>query len=45
MNNRLQKKLYNEDVSEVPITMYVTDLPDIHKFMNKNSKELLEALA
>lgn len=37
--------MFNEDVLEVPIQMYVVDLPEIHKYLNHNSKELLEALA
>lgn len=45
LDKRLASKLYNEEVLEVPLTMYIVDLPEIHKFCNKNSAEFIEALS
>lgn len=37
--------MFDPDVLEVPLTMTIVDLPEIHKFNNKNSSEFLEALS
>ena len=45
LEDRIAKKIYNEDILEVPLAMYVCDLPEFHKFTNKNSSAFLDALA
>lgn len=45
LDSRLAKKLYNPEVLEVPLTMHIVDLPEIHKFTNKNAVKFLEALS
>jgi hypothetical protein len=37
--------MFNPDVLEVPLEMYILDIPQLHKYLNDNADNFFEALA
>ena len=37
--------MYNMEALEVPLEMYILDLPHMHKYLNDHADNFLEALA
>ena len=45
IHDQIEKKLYNDKILEMPLSMYIFDIPDVHEYKNKNATKFLKKLS